>query len=230
MPKYWLLCFNKDDLHMRIVKLTKANHVKVLSLLERILRSGGVAVVPTDTVYGMVGDATSPEVIRKIFVMKQRPEERALPVFVKDIAAARKYAYISDVKAKFLERVWPGPVTAVFQHKEKLPAILTGSRNTMGVRVPNHPLLLELLPRFEAPLVQTSANISSLPSAKTIKQAALYFKDLKVRPDLMIDCGTLESKPSTVVDFTRDEPIILRTGLVSRAELDRLLEFVQESR
>lgn len=187
------------------------------------MRSGGIVIMPTDTVYGILGDATNPETIKKIFSIKNRPEEKAFPVFVKDIAAARRYAYVSDFKARFLERVWPGPVTVVFQHKEKLPKNLTGGKDTIGLRITDHTFLRDLLERFKTPLAQTSANISSRPPAKNMKEINAYFRDAKIRPDLVIDGGNSEGKQSTVIDFTGSEPIILRTGPVSRADLDALL-------
>lgn len=231
------------------VKLQLGSYSKILSQAERILRSGGIVIVPTDTVYGILGDATKAEVIKKIFAIKKRPGEKVFPIFVRDIAAARRYAYISDAKAKFLEKVWPGPITVIFYHKEKLPKILTGGKDTLGIRIPNHFFVKKLLARLDFPLVQTSANFSGLPPAKSMSEVKQYFekskinphtfrgniklreKDLRprgiregvgIKPDLCIDGGEIGGRQSTVVDFTRKESIILRTGLVSRAELDRL--------
>ncbi len=239
---------------------------KVLSQTERILRSGGIVISPTDTVYGILGDATNAEAIKKMFALKQRPQEKAFPIFVKDIATARKYAYISDAKAKFLEKAWLAPLeisrpkaaaaaptggrisngaralTVVFQHKEKLPKILVGGLGTIGIRIPDHEFLLKLLARLDFPLAQTSANVSGKPPAKTTKEIKIYFNDscgrirvagvkgggaLFACPDLLIDGGEINGKPSTVIDFTGKEPIVLRAGLLSKSELDRLLNSVR---
>lgn len=236
---------------MKIVALKEKNCNKILAQVKKVLQSGGVAVVPTDTIYGIVGDATRPDVVKKIFAMKGRAAEKALPIFVKNVKEARKYAYISDAKAKFLEKAWPapletarpqgpsgaqaragsltgpGPVTAIFQHKEKLPKILSGGKDTIGVRIPNHPLLLELLSRLDFPLAQTSANISGMPAARDVKNVEIYFGKAKTMPDLVVDGGEVLGKPSTVVDFTGKEPVILRAGLISRAELDEVLYSVR---
>lgn len=209
---------------MTVVKLQQVSYGKILSQAERILRLGGIVIGPTDTVYGILGDATKAEVIKKIFAIKKRPGEKALPIFVKDIAAARRYAYISDAKAKFLEKVWPGPMTVVFQHKEKLPRILTGGKDTIGIRIPVHTLIQELLARLDFPLVQTSANFYSFPPAKSMSEVKQYFGKLKIKPDLLINGGEINGKHSTVIDFIRKEPIILRTGVISRTELDQLLD------
>ena len=208
---------------MRTVRLNKASYGKVLSAAQRTLRWGGTVVAPTDTVYGILGDATKTEVIKKIFAMKGRPKQKALPIFVKDIAAARKYAYISDAKTKFLERIWPGPITVVFNHKEKLPKVLAGKEDTIAIRIPKHPLILELSARLDFPLVQTSANISNKPPAKDMKEIKSYFSKARVKPNLVISSGKITGQSSTVIDYTGKEPIILRTGPMSRTELDRML-------
>lgn len=212
---------------MKIVKLTNLNYSRILATAERILLSGGIVIAPSDTVYGILGDATKPEVIKKIFKIKQRPGEKAFPIFVRDIATARKLAYVSDAKTKFLEKVWPGAVTVVFHHKEKLPKVLTGGKDTIGIRIPDSKFLLELLSRLDFPLVQTSANISGRPPAKNVKEAKAYFGKQKIRPDLVIDGGEIEGGASTVIDFTAKAPLILRAGPVSRSWLDTLLSDMQ---
>lgn len=232
---------------MNVPKLSSANEDKLLAKCAGILRSGGIIISPTDTVYGILGDATNAEAVKKIFMLKQRPQGKALPIFVKSIATARKYAYISDAKARFLEKVWEGPVTVVFQHKvprpdgrdggpeglaKKLPRILTGGLNTIGIRIPDHPFLLKLLTRLDFPLVQTSANVSGKPPAKSLKEIKKYFlpnannanemRITRTRPYLIIDGGEINGEQSTVIDFTGNEPIILRSGITTKKELDKM--------
>jgi len=214
-------------LDMQITPFVEWNHGVAAALVEGVLRDGGVAAVPTDTVYGLVCDARNEDAVRRMFAMKKRIQEKAFPIFVKDIAAARYYVYISDAKARFLEKVWPGAVTVVFRHKQKLPAILTGGRDTLGIRVPDHPLLRELLARLDppagGPLAHTSANISAQPPAKNAEEVKRYFEGAGGEPDLIIDGGALQGAASTVIDFTGAEPIILRAGPVSKQDLDALL-------
>lgn len=211
---------------MRALKLNENTAKKILSEVERILRSGGLAVVPTDTVYGIIGDATKPEVIRKLFSIKKRSGEKVFPIFVKDVSEARKIAYVADAKARMLERVWPGPITVVLQHKEKMPKVLTGGKDTIGIRIPDHTFLSELLKRLDFPLVQTSANLAQKPPAKNIEEVKEYFGQSEGKPDLVVDGGEIKGKSSTVIDYTGKEPMILRTGIVTREELDRILESV----
>lgn len=187
------------------------------------LRRGGIVISPTDTVYGILGDATNPEAIQKMFALKKRPEEKAFSIFVSTIAAARYFAYISDDKAKFLENVWPGAVTVIFHHKGKLPEALSGGNGTLGIRIPDHKFLLELLERLDKPLVQTSANLSGQPPAKNVEEIKKYFEGKEPEPDLVIDGGELKGQPSSVIDFTRDRPLLIRAGPISVRELKNIL-------
>lgn len=197
---------------MKIIRLSDGNQGEILSVVGRLLRSGKIIICPTDTVYGILGDAMNKEAILKIFEIKNRSLRKPLPVFVRDIRTARRLAYISDAKAEFLKKNWPGAVTAVFQRKEKFPAILTGGLETIGMRMPNHEFLLKLLKRLDFPLAQTSANISGMPPAKNSKEINSYFGKSEIGLDLIIDGGEFFGSPSTIVDFTGKEPLILRVG------------------
>lgn len=212
---------------MEVVELKEDTRFGVLSWAERILLSGGIVVAPTDTVYGILANASDEAAVETIFKIKNRPEQKALPIFVKDISTARRLAYISDAKTKFLEKVWPGPVTLVFHHKEKLPSVLTGKLHTIGIRIPDSPLLLQLLAKLSFPLVQTSANIFGKPPAQNLEEIKTYFAGKEIEPDLVIDGGAKKSQPSVVIDFTRDKPLVLRTGILSPSELDQLLNYVR---
>ena len=209
---------------MKTIQLKEETLTETLSQAERVLRSGGIIVGPTDTVYGIFCDATNEAAIKKIFELKQRPQEKALPIFVKDIATARRYAYIPDAKAKFLEKLWPGAVTVVFKHKEKLPKVLTGGLDTVGFRIPGHPFLLELLSRLDFPLAQTSANISGGNPARNFDEIKSCDFTRRRRTNMIIGGGELTGRASTVVDFTGKEPLILRSGFVTKEELDCLLQ------
>lgn len=208
---------------MEIIKLTNEKKEKTLSQCERILKSGGVIIGPSDTVYGIYADATNEKAVKKIFEIKKRAPEKALPIFVKDIAAARKFAYIDDRKARFLEKIWPGAVTAVFHHKGKLPNILTGELNTIGIRIPDHPFLLELLGRLDFPLAQSSANLSGRSPISAISEMGDERLSETKLIELVIDVGELPKQPSTVVDFSGSEPIVLRSGILTKKELDQML-------
>lgn len=188
-----------------------------------VLRCGGVLILPTDTVYGLVCDASNAAAIRRMFALKHRPEEKAFPVFVRDIAMARRLAYISDAKARLLERIWPGSVTVLFDHKGKLPGALTGGSQKIGMRIPDHPFLRALLDEYDAPLAQTSANRSGLPPAKTQEEVLAYFPKGGDQPDLFVDAGAIEGAASTIIDYSGDTILLIRTGILSRERLDELV-------
>ena len=208
---------------MECIILTEENREEILARVEAVIRAEGIAAMPTDTVYGLVCDASNESAIIKMRAIKRRPREKAFPIFARDIAMARRYAYILDAKAGFLENIWPGSVTAVFRHKEKLPVILTGGRDTIGIRVPDHPFVAALLEKCDAPLAQTSVNISDMPPAKNADEVKRYFDGAEHQPDLLIDGGKVSGAPSTVVDFTGAVPLILRSGIVSKADIDLMI-------
>lgn len=208
---------------MEILHLNEKTFSGALEKATTILRHGGVIACPTDTVYGLVCDAGQEVALGRMFAMKHRPGEKAFPIFVHDVAMARQYAYISDAKAMFLEKIWPGPVTAVFHHKEKLPPLLTGNKGTIAIRIPDHPFPAALLARLDMPFAQTSANISDMPASKSAEDVKKYFEHADAAPDLLIDGGEVQGTSSTVIDCTGSSPFILRSGVISKADIDRML-------
>ena len=212
---------------MEIISLQE-NQEQAFEKAEAIIKDGGLVVVPTDTVYGIIGDTTQGKTIERLYELKQRPQENAFPVFVKDIATARWFAYIADAKARFLENVWPGSVTVVFHHKEKLPQMLTADKDTIALRIPKHPFLMALLARINIPLVQSSANISGMPVAETMQEIATLFEHKKEKPDLLIDGGKIFGAPSTIIDFTTNNPKITRSGLMKKEDIDALFAKIHD--
>jgi len=212
---------------MEIHKLQSEIQGKILVRAEEILKSGGVVVVPTDTVYGLVCDATNAAAMKKIFAIKRRSAKKSLLLFVRDIAMARRFAYISDKKVKFLERVWPGATTVVFDHKEKLSKIVTGGKDSLGFRIPDHEFLQALLVRINVPLAQTSANISGDAPLESFDEIKKQFSAVKIKPDAIIDAGRILGKPSMILDYTGNDLVVIRMGVMSKAQFDKLLLFVK---
>lgn len=208
---------------MECIPLTDDTRFAVLLQAERMLKAGGVLAAPSDTVYGLFADATSEHAIERIFSIKGRAHTKALPIYVRDIAMARHYAYISDEKAQFLERVWPGAVTVIFHHKERLPGVLTAGGDTIGIRIPDHRFWNDLLSHPRMPIAQTSANTSGRPAAKNITELEKYIEMWKVEPDLLIDGGEIEGTASTVIDFTGVLPMVRRTGAMTKEKFNALL-------
>lgn len=202
---------------------------KALEKSVSVITNGGFVVIPTDTVYGIVGDATQAKTIERLFALKARPKEKAFPVFVRDIAMARRLAYISDAKARFLEHIWPGALTVIFYHKEKLPSVITAGKNTIAMRIPQSVFALVLLDRIDIPLVQSSANISGMPAAKNSEDIIASFANQKQKPDLVIDGGEIMGMPSTIIDFTANQPRLVRSGVMTKEDIDLLFQNLFET-
>ena len=169
----------------------------------KAIEAGKVLVCPTDTVYGMVCDATNKKALNKLYKVKKRPLNKPVPIFVDSIKTARKLAKISPQQEKHLKSVWPGKVTTVLKKKR--------GRGTIGLRIPKYLFLRRLLRRANCPLTGTSANISGGPVSTNIKEVIKQFKGRKYQPDLFIDAGDLpKNKPSKVIDLTIWPPKTLR--------------------
>ena len=186
---------------MRILKIKKQNSSQVFREAVKAIKNGQVIVCPTDTVYGLVCDATNKKAVDKLFKIKRRPRKKPIPFFVKDIKMAKKLASIDKTQEAFLKNVWPGKITVVLKSKK---------RDTIGLRIPNH-FVLNLVKHINCPLTGTSANISGRPASTRIKEVLKQFKSQKAKPGLVLDVGNLpKSKPSTVIDLTIWPPKILR--------------------
>ena len=167
------------------------------------LRAGSVAVIPTDTVYGV---AALPVCADAIFGLKRRSRAKALPVLGSGLEQLRSVAQVDEAVEELATRAWPGPLTIVLPRAGGFTADLGGiERDTIAVRVPAHPLTLELL-RATGPLAVTSANVSGEPPASTFEDACSLFP-LAV----CLDGGTCDGSPSTIVSLV-GEPRVLRVG------------------
>ena len=187
-----------------------------------ILRSGGLVAFPTETVYGLGAAATNAAAVRRIFGAKGRPPTNPLIVHVADIETAKRYASEWSDAAQTLAAVWwPGPLTLVLP---KHPAIVdeaTAGRATVGLRVPDHPLALDLLRAFGGPVAAPSANKSNHVSPTTAQHVR---EELGDAVDLILDGGPCSvGIESTVLDLSGERPTILRPGGVSRKQIEYIL-------
>lgn len=185
---------------------------KIVDMQELIsaLKNGAVLVLPTDTVYGFVCDASNKKAVKKIFDIKNRDKSKPLPVFVGNIEMAQKYANINEKQEVFLRSNWPGAVTVVLQGKTGLSPFVY-KNNTIAMREPDYSLVLEIINAFGGPLAQTSANISDNGATTKIKEVLENLKGRKYQPDIIVEAGDLqENKPSTIIDLTENKNKILR--------------------
>ncbi len=181
-----------------------------------ILQNGGIVAFPTDTVYGLGALAFDNSAIESIYVAKNRPIEKAIPVLVGDVKDFEVVAAsIPDMAKRFAKKFLPGPLTCVVPKKSALPPAIS-STNTVAVRIPNHPDALNLLKAAGAMAV-TSANISGQESPVTAQEV---YEQLNGRIPLILDGGkTPGGIPSTLVDCTTESPVILREGPISLEQL-----------
>jgi L-threonylcarbamoyladenylate synthase len=212
---------------MRILKINPENLRESREAIEeavRVVSKGGVIIYPTDTVYGIGCDATNKDAVRRVFRIKKRPEDKAVPILISDLEMAKKAAYFDDKVEKMLLSVWPGPVTVLLSKKYSLPGIVTGSKPTVALRIPDYKVTHYMLVLCGVPLVATSANISGQPSSNRIEEVIEQFKKTDLRPDLVLDAGDLKfSEPSTILDLSTGKPIITRVGLVNKKKLFEII-------
>lgn len=194
-----------------------------------ILRAGGVVAFPTETVYGLGADATNPEAVSKIFEAKGRPADNPLIVHVDSKETA--LTHVQDVSAKALQCMdafWPGALTLIMQAKPgTFAGNVTANLETVGIRVPNHPVALKLLQELQLPLAAPSANTSGKPSPTLAEHV---YHDMDGRIPLILDGGATKiGIESTVLDTTCEPPVILRPGKVSKEEIEQVIGMVRSA-
>lgn len=187
-----------------------------------LLRAGEAIGLPTETVYGLAADALRSEATARIFAIKGRPTNHPLILHLAD--ASWLDDYVADVpeSARLLARAfWPGPLTLLLKRGERVPTTATGGLDTVAVRVPNHPVALEVLRAFGRPLAAPSANRFGSVSPTTREHV---LADLGSDVPLVLDGGPCEvGLESTIVDLTRESPRLVRPGGISALELERVL-------
>lgn len=194
----------------------------ILDKAAAVVKSGGIVIFPTRTLYGIGVDAFNKEAVNRIFRIKQRAAQNPLSVLIRsrDVVATLA-AKTPSAAVKFMAVFWPGRLTIVFSARPNVSSNLTAGTGKIGIRVPEHPVTIGLVESLDCPLTGTSANLSGQPGADRIDQLPL---ELIRNVDLVIDAGKLKGGTgSTVVDVTVDPPVILRKGEVSRKELFRAL-------
>ncbi len=180
---------------------------------EKILKEGGIVIFPTDTVYGIGCRLDNENALKKLFTIRNRPEEKAVLAVVDSVQMAEEYVTISEeIKEKLTTRFWPGGLTIVLPcDTEKVPSIARANGSTLAIRQTNHPILLELMKAVGVPLVAPSANFAGEPTPKTFEEVD---KELLALVDGAIDAPCGGSKPSTLIDCSQKPWKILREGAV----------------
>lgn len=185
-----------------------------LQEVEETLKKGGIVIFPTDTVYGIGCNCFSTKAIKRIFDVKSRPERKPINVLTDKIEKIENVTKnIKNEEKEIINKYMPGAVTVVLDKKEEVPDILTSGLNTIGVRIPNNKIALEILKKFENPLATTSVNISGDLPGLEIND---FIKEFENKVDIIIDGGkTKIGVASTIVKVDENSKInILREGSI----------------
>ena len=195
----------------------------------QILRAGGLVAFPTETVYGLGGDALNPESSRKIYAAKGRPSDNPLIVHIcrmEDLAPIVRD--IPDEALRLAEACWPGPLTMIFHKSDLVPPETTGGLDTVAVRFPSNRIAMALIAAAGGYIAAPSANRSGRPSPTLARYCR---EDLDGRVEMIIDGGPVGiGLESTIIDLTEGQPVILRPGYVTQERLEQILGRVETDR
>jgi L-threonylcarbamoyladenylate synthase len=209
-----------------MTQLLPATSSKAIRKAVHLLREGEVVAFPTDTVYGVGANAFERFAVRQIFDLKKRPRDKSLPVFIYQIDDLNLVARdVPNWAWPLLQKFWPGALTVVLPKNSALPDDVSGGQNSVAVRIPDHPVCLDLVIRVGRPLAVTSANLSGQPTPITAQGVA---EQLGERLPLVLDGGpSSTTQPSTIIDLSQTPPRLLRQGPLSLAALREFLPDLQ---
>lgn len=216
------------DVETKVIRIDEQQiDVTLMREAGNVIKAGGLVAFPTETVYGLGGDALNPHSSEKIYSAKGRPSDNPLIVHIADMkdlnAIVRE---IPESAVKLAEKFWPGPLTMIFYKSALVPHETTGGLETVAVRMPSHRIAGELIRAAGGYVAAPSANMSGRPSPTLAKYV---IEDMDGRIDMIIDGGDVEiGLESTIVDLTAGKPTILRPGYITRRMLEDVLAAVEE--
>ncbi|NPA94781.1 MAG: threonylcarbamoyl-AMP synthase [Thermodesulfobacteria bacterium] len=186
----------------------------------RVIKEGGVCVIPTETAYGLAASIYNPRAMSRIYEIKRRPTTKPLLILADDLKEAPvELSAIPRYAMRLMDRFWPGPLTLLLPASSEAHFYLTGGSKKVGVRLSSHPVAAELVRRVGHPITATSANLSGMGLSKTIQQVREQLDGPAV-PDIFLDAGKIDDGPaSTIVDCTGQRPKIVREGAISREDI-----------
>lgn len=186
----------------------------------KAVEKGEIIVYPTDTLYALGANIFDEEVIKKLFRIKKRPTSVPLPVAVFDSNDMNGIAYIDKKTKKIINNFLPGPLTLLLKKKITIPEIVTSGRDTIALRIPDNKIALELLSKT-GPLTATSANIHGKNIGSIIDDLKKEFKN---NVSIFLDDGVLDKSPSTILDLTTENPIIVRQGALKIEQIMKVIK------
>ncbi|MBL0882163.1 MAG: threonylcarbamoyl-AMP synthase [Chitinophagaceae bacterium] len=198
-----------------------------ITLVANSLLNDEVAAIPTETVYGLAGNIFSEKAIRRIYEVKQRPLFNPLIVHIAAVKDMWKVAsFIPPLAQALAEKFWPGPLTLLLPKKDTVPSIITAGKDTVAVRVPQHPIALSLLEKLPFPLAAPSANPFGSISPTTAEHVASYFK--QEFPFILNGGPCKKGIESTIIGFNEHGAIIYRYGSLAIEEIEKITGPLQE--
>lgn len=211
-------------MNTRIIKIDpKDIDIDKIDEASKILSDGGLVAFPTETVYGLGGDALNPMSSEKIYKAKGRPSDNPLIVHIEDLDVLRTIATdISQKADKLIDAFWPGPMTLIFNKTSVIPHETTGGLDTVAIRMPIHPVAAALINRSGLSIAAPSANTSGRPSTT---KASHCIEDLDGKVDMIIDSGSegVIGLESTIIDMTSDIPVLLRPGFITVEMIEKVV-------
>jgi L-threonylcarbamoyladenylate synthase len=212
-----------EEMDTRIVRVDADNFDPAeIRIVAQILSGDGLVVYPTDTFYGLGVNSLSPPAIQRAYGLKKRDPSKPMSVVIPDRDMLHSVAIdIPDLFEPMASEFWPGPLTVVLRASPLMPETLLGSQRTIGVRLPDHAWLRELIRTAGFPITATSANMAG---EAEISDPAQVIQTFREKVDCIVDGGMARGElPSTVVDMTAKTPSILRQGAIPSSQLERFL-------
>ena len=184
--------------------------------IEKTLAAGGAVVLPTETVYGLFAQALNQEAVERVYELKRRPRAKALNL---NIASLEEIYAFSKNQPSYLEQLYqtflPGPLTIILQANDRVPAWINSGMETVGFRIPNHPVTLDLIRKY-GPLIGPSANLSGKASGTSFQQIMMDFQE---EVSGVEDDAALTGQDSTILDLSGEKALILRQGAITREDI-----------
>jgi tRNA threonylcarbamoyl adenosine modification protein (Sua5/YciO/YrdC/YwlC family) len=195
---------------MKRVQIHPANpQSRYMKAAAEVLRSGGLIIYPTDSVYGLGCDLFNKNAVEKIYQIKGNDKRKLLSFICPDLKGISEYAFVSNAAYKIMRRLLPGPFTFILGATRQVPRILLEKRKTVGIRVPDNVVCQTLLAEFGNPIISTSARLPNQDFLNDPDEIAVIFTHLV---DYFLDTGPGGLEPSTIIDFSQEDPVIVRQG------------------
>jgi len=182
---------------------------RYLKMAADVLRGGGLLIYPTDSVYGLGCDLFNKNAVEKIYQNKGNDKRKLLSFICPDLQGISEYAYVSNSAYRIMRHLLPGPYTFILNATRQVPRILLEKRKTVGIRVPDNTVCQALLAEFGRPVISTSACLHDQDFLSDPDEIETTFAHLA---DLFLDTGPGSLEPSTIIDLTQEEPVLVRQG------------------